>query len=100
MKKNKKIIQEVLIIKKINRNELMIRIYRQMKMIYRDKFIENKGQDLSDFTSQFIEEMFYIYATNNLDIQDLEDVLSMAGIELNDDELRLFAKECLPVLFI
>ena len=97
MKKNKEILEQVIIFQKIIRNELILRIYRQMKMIYRDKFLENKYQALNEFMDSFIDEIFAIHSDNLINVEDLEDVLLMCGIELSDDELRLFAKECMPV---
>lgn len=97
MKKDKNTIQECLVAEKISKNQLMMRIYRQMKMIYRDKFLENKHQALSEFMEKFTEEIFCLHSSETLSINDLEDVLGLCGIELNDDELRLFAKECAPV---
>jgi hypothetical protein len=100
MKKNKNNIQEVLLSQKILRSQLMIRIYKQMKMIYRDKYIKNRNENPSDFLDTFTKEIFEIHTYQTLSVENIEDILSMCGIELNEDDLRLFAKECIPVFFI
>ena len=100
MKKNNEIVQEVLTAQRIVKSQLMVRVYRQMKMIYRDTYMENKYQALTDFMEKFTDEIFFIHSAGTIGIDELEDLLAMCGIELNDDELRLFAKECMPVLNI
>ncbi|OMJ86008.1 hypothetical protein SteCoe_12577 [Stentor coeruleus] len=96
MYKNIELLQKTLISQKISRTEVVVRIYRQMKMLFRDKFLSNKYQDLPEFVLSFTEEIFTLYSEKLLPVDDLEDVLGMCGIELNDDELRLFARECKP----
>lgn len=100
MYKNTGLLHKTLISQKISRTEVVVRIYRQMKMLFRDKFLSNKYQDLPEFVLNFTEEIFTLYSEGLLPVDDLEDVLGMCGIELNDDELRLFARECKPVIFI
>lgn len=96
MHKNKEQVEAVQVQQKIMRSFLVTKIYRQAKMIFRNLYMENKFQDLTEFQKSFTEEIFRIYSDDVLQIIHLEDVLALAGCELQDDELRLFAKECKP----
>lgn len=97
MHKNKDQIESVQVQQKIFKSFLVLKIYRQAKMIFRNLYMDNKYQDLTEFQKGFIEEIFKIYLKGELlDIFYLEDVLALAGCELQDDELRLFARECKP----
>ena len=71
---------------------------RQFKLIYRHKYGENP-QVPDKVLEDFAGEVFNMYKdpdTGFLNIEDLEDAISLCGIRLEDDELRLFAKECKP----
>ena len=96
MKKVKNIIEEVILTDRIEKAKIITRIYRQFKMIYRQKYGENlKIPD--ENIENFAEEVFNFYKdpeSNTADIEDLEDMIALCGVRLQDDELRLFAKEC------
>ena len=96
MKKDKNIIEEVILTDRIEKAKIITRIYRQFKMIYRQKYGENlKIPD--ENIENFAEEVFNFYKdpeSNTADIEDLEDMIALCGVRLQDDELRLFAKEC------
>lgn len=98
MKKNRKIIDEVILNEKTEKAKVIVRIYRQFKMIYREKYGENvKNPDVA--IEKHTKEVFNLYKdkeTNTVDIDELEDMIALCGIKLEDDELRLFAKECKP----
>ena len=78
-----------------------IKIYRQLKMIYREvkgrEEGEEKGQ-LLQFMKKISEEIFLLVSTNRktIHVTEIDEVLNLIGIRLHEDELRLFAKECAP----
>lgn len=78
-----------------------IKIYRQLKMIYREvkgrEEGEEKGQILQ-FMRQLAEEVFLLVSTDRktIHVTEIDEVLNLIGVQLQEDELRLFAKECAP----
>lgn len=98
MMKNRSHLESSLVSTKVTRSKTISKVYRQLKMIFRNFYMKNKNQPLTDFQNNFIEEIFQIYSNGSLEIINLDDVFSLTGSEINDDELRLFAKECMPVI--
>ena len=98
MKKDRTTIQSVIINEKHQKAQTMVRIYRQFKMIYRDRYEEGPGrQKLEEHIKTFTEEVFsFVEDSGLVSIEDLETLIALCGIYLEDDELRLFAKECCP----
>lgn len=102
MKKDRKIVEDVILHEKVEKAKMVVRIYRQFKMIYRERYEEAKGQ-LDENIRKFSQELFYLIAdpdSRTVSISQLEDLLALCGVRLNEDELRLFAKECAPVFVI
>ena len=97
MMKNRSLLESSLVSTKVQRSKTISKVYRQLKMIFRNFYMKNKNQDLSEFQNKFIEEIFRIYSNETLEIINLDDVFSLTGSDIDDDELRLFAKECMPV---
>ena len=98
MKKDRKIIEDVIISERADKAKVIVRVYRQFKMIYRQKYGENPRVDdkvLEDFASE-VFNMYRSPDTGNVDIEELEDIIALCGVKMEDDELRLFAKECKP----
>lgn len=77
-----------------------VKVYRQLKMIYREVKGMDEGEEKGDILETMkgiAQEVFYLFAENNtIHATQLDDVLSLIGIRLREDELRLFAKECSP----
>ncbi|OMJ77190.1 hypothetical protein SteCoe_23265 [Stentor coeruleus] len=100
--KDRKIIEEVADESRKSAIMTTIKIYRQMKMIYREK----KGNDsegeqkapILHFMRKIAEEVFFLVAgqRKTIYVTEIDEVLRLIGVRLNEDELRLFAKECSP----
>jgi hypothetical protein len=78
-----------------------VKIYRQLKMIYREVKGMEEGEErteILDYMKKIAEEVFLLYADNErlIHATQIDDVLGLIGIRLSEDELRLFAKECSP----
>jgi hypothetical protein len=99
MMKKRNHLESALISSKIEKSQLARKIYRQLKMVFRGFYLKNKGQELTEFQKKFIEEIFQLYADEKLEIVHLDDVFALVGTEIEDDELRLFARECHPVRY-
>jgi hypothetical protein len=96
MKKDRKLIEDVIENQKNEQGRVIHRIYRQFKMIYRERYdrpADNEDQIIRDSAL----EAFHLCKdpeSGTVSMFDLEDLIAMCGVKLNDDELRLFAKEC------
>ncbi|OMJ76737.1 hypothetical protein SteCoe_23852 [Stentor coeruleus] len=100
--KDRKLIEEVTDESRKKTIMTTIKIYRQMKMIYREK----KGNDsegeqkapILHYMRKIAEEVFFLVAgqRKTIYVTEIDDVLRLIGVRLNEDELRLFAKECSP----
>ena len=78
-----------------------VKIYRQLKMIYREVKGMDEGEEkteILDYMKKISEEVFLLFSDSDQSIHatQLDDVLSLLGVRLREDELRLFAKECSP----
>lgn len=100
--KDREIVEKVAANKKKNRAVRTQKIYRQLKMIYRELKRISVGEEKSQILHQMrklVEESFLLIApmTNKkIHVSQLDEVLRLIGIRLSEDELRLFAKECSP----
>ncbi|CAG9315358.1 unnamed protein product [Blepharisma stoltei] len=100
--KDQKIINEIICESLKNKVKRTVRIYRQLKMIYRDIKRTKTGEEkisLLNNMDKFVEETFFLVASTKLKIipaRNLEKILDLFGMKLNRDELRLFCKECSP----
>jgi hypothetical protein len=95
MKKDRKIIEEVIMNEKFEKSKVINRVYRQFKMIYREKYGERVIVN-DEIINKYALEVFGLYKdekTNTVDVEYFEDMISLCGIKLDDDELRLLAKE-------
>ena len=98
--KERKIIEETVEHSKKQMIDKTVKIYRQLKMIYREVKGMDEGEEkgeILDTMKEIAQEVFYLFAEgNSIHATQLDDVLSLIGIRLREDELRLFAKECSP----
>lgn len=74
-----------------------MRIYRKLKMIYREQNSYDETSISSDQQGLLIEVYELQAIIGGLHISALEDVVALLGFDLEEDELRIFAKECEPV---
>jgi hypothetical protein len=99
--KDRKIIEDVISDTRNSMTLRTIKIYRQLKMIYREikgrQEGEEKGQ-LLHYMKKISEEVFLLVSNNRktIHVVDLDEVMNLIGVRLDEDELRLFAKECSP----
>jgi hypothetical protein len=94
--KDRSVVGEVIAKSKADRVLRANKIYRTLKLLYRDlkKLPEVKTEPLKD---KLIEEAFALCADQGaLHISQLDNFTNMFGYELDEDELRVFAKECEP----
>jgi hypothetical protein len=99
MKKDRAIIEQVVLQDRAEKAKAILRIYRQFKMVYRGKYGENKKVNDKDIEN-YATDVFNICKdreNNMVHIEELEDLIALCGLKLENDELRLFAKECKPV---
>ena len=99
--KERDIIEEVISESRKNTIFKTIRIYRQLKMIYRELKGKQEGEEKGFILQQMkkiAEEVFLLVSTNRktIHVTEIDEVLNLIGIRLQEDELRLFAKECSP----
>lgn len=98
MKKDRKLIEEVIENEKNLKAKVVFRIYRQIKMIYRERYFNGEAANDQVLKSSALEafNMCKDPEAGTVSMFDLEDLIAMCGFKLMDDELRLFAKECKP----
>lgn len=99
--KEKNIVEEVIAESRKNNILKTVKVYRQMKMIYREIKGREEGEEkaeILEFMRKISEEVFLLVSTNRktIHVTELDEVLGLLGIVLSEDELRLFAKECSP----
>ncbi|OMJ72318.1 hypothetical protein SteCoe_29264 [Stentor coeruleus] len=98
MMKDRKIVEDSILCDRVDKAKVIVRIYRQFKMIYREKYGE-KPELKDQVIENYAKEVFNLYKdqeNQTVDVEELEDMIALCGVKLEDDELRLFAKECKP----
>lgn len=100
--KDRRIVSQVVCEQKQEKFRRSIRIYRQLKMIYRELIKSADGDEKNQILSEMkkiVNEAFYLYgSTRNkkIHMSKLDQVVFLFGTRLDEDELRLFGKECNP----
>lgn len=99
MKKDRRLIEEVIENEKTEKAKVIVRIYRQFKMIYRERYSEEVIINDSVIKNYALEAFNLCKdpESGTVNVYELEDLIALLGVKLNDDELRLFAKECKPL---
>ena len=102
MMKDRALINQVVSKNKQFRVQRSCKIARQLKMIYREIKRNSEGEEKAQILhrmKKLTEESFLLvcpYGTKKLEVKDLDNVMDLIGIHLEEDELRVFAKECEP----
>ena len=97
--KDRDVIQSVVLQMKADRSLMMVKLYRQVKLIYREMNRQSARSDmyaLPDYMQDFVQEVFRLTCNPGEDILPLdrvEDALDLCGVKLTLDELRVFMWE-------
>jgi hypothetical protein len=95
--KDRPAVREVALKTKRKQAELTQKIFRQFKMIYREKSRRELQELPSNDLRRQVQEVFALVSTHDkVHISQIDELLSLCGMTLEEDELRLFAKECEP----
>lgn len=97
--KDKEVCQAVVLQMKADRSLMMVKLYRQVKLVYREM---NRGSGrsdmyaLPDYMQEFVQEVFRLSCNPGeevLPLERVEDALDLCGAKLSLDELRVFMWE-------
>jgi hypothetical protein len=95
--KDREVIQAVVCKVKADRAIRAMKMYRKLKLIFREQNPDLEAV-LTAKQQSILTEVYELEAKGGeLHISALDDVVWLLGFELEEDELRLFAKECEPV---
>jgi len=97
--KDKEMIQAVVLQMKADRSLMMVKLYRQMKLVYREMNRSSGRSEmyaLPEYMQEFVQEVFRLSCNPGEDLLPLErveDALDLCGAKLSLDELRVFMWE-------
>ncbi|CAG9316704.1 unnamed protein product [Blepharisma stoltei] len=100
MLKDRNLINEAVQVQKAERSMRTMRIYRQVKSIYRDYQRSSNEENLVNLKPDVLnltDEVYHLEAQNKqIYVTQIDNILELVGVRLTEDELRLLAKECSP----